>query len=101
MAQLRIEQIPVLSDNYVYLVHEPRAGATGVVDPAVAGPVLERLADHGWKLDWVLSTHHHADHTSGNLELKKATGCRVAGARADAARIPGIDLELAEGDRFR
>jgi hydroxyacylglutathione hydrolase len=101
MAQLTIEQIPVLSDNYVYLVHEPLAGATGVVDPAVAGPVLERLAERGWKLDWILSTHHHSDHTGGNLELKKATGCRVAGARRDAARIPGIDLELAEGDRFR
>jgi hydroxyacylglutathione hydrolase len=101
MAQLRIEQIPVLSDNYVYLVHEPRAGVTGVVDPAVAGPVLDRLGNHGWKLDWILSTHHHADHTGGNLELKKATGCQIAGPKADAARIPGIDLGLGEGDRFR
>jgi hydroxyacylglutathione hydrolase len=101
MSQLEIEQIPVLNDNYVYLAHEPGAGVTGVVDPAVAGPVLERLAARGWKLDWILSTHHHADHTGGNLELKEATGCRVAGAKADEARIPGIDLKLAEGDRFK
>jgi hydroxyacylglutathione hydrolase len=101
MAQLQIEQIPVLSDNYVYLVHEPQAGVTAVVDPAVAAPVLDRLGAQGWKLDWILSTHHHADHTGGNLELKKATGCQIAGPKADAARIPGIDLRLAEGDRFR
>jgi hydroxyacylglutathione hydrolase len=101
MAQLQIEQIPVLSDNYVYLVHEPRAGMTAVVDPAVAPPVLDLLGAHGWRLDWILSTHHHADHTGGNLELKRATGCRIAGAAADAARIPGLDLGLAEGDRFR
>jgi len=101
MAQLEIEQIPVLSDNYVYLVHEPRAGVTGVVDPAVAAPVLERLRAHAWTLAWILSTHHHADHTGGNLELKQATGCRIAGPKADAARIPGIDLGLAEGDRFQ
>ena len=100
MADLEIEQIPVLSDNYVYLVHEPAAGVTGVVDPAVAGAVLERLAARGWKLDWILTTHHHADHTGGNLELKRATGCKIAGARKDARRIPGIDLELAEGERF-
>jgi hydroxyacylglutathione hydrolase len=100
MAQLEIEQIPVLSDNYVYLVHEPRAAVTAVVDPAVAEPVLKRLAARGWKLDWILSTHHHADHTAGNLELKQATGCRVAGAKKDEARIPGIDLKLAENDRF-
>ena len=101
MAQLKIEQIPVLSDNYVYLLREPQAGITAVVDPAVAAPVLERLGVHGWKLDWILSTHHHVDHTGGNLELKDETGCRIAGPKADAARIPGIDLGLAEGDRFR
>jgi hydroxyacylglutathione hydrolase len=100
MTQLEIEQIPVLSDNYVYLVHEPQAGVTAVVDPAVAAPVLERLRQRGRTLDWILSTHHHADHTGGNLELKQATGCRIAGARKDAARIPGIDLGLVEGDRF-
>jgi hydroxyacylglutathione hydrolase len=101
MAQLRIEQIPVLNDNYVYLIHEPQAGVTGVVDPAVAEPVLDRLRVHGWKLDWILSTHHHTDHTGGNLELKQATGCQIAGPKADAARIPGIDRGLAAGDRFR
>jgi hydroxyacylglutathione hydrolase len=100
MAQLEIEQMPVLSDNYVYLVHEPAAGVTGVVDPAVAEPVLARLKAKGWKLDWILSTHHHADHTGGNLELKQATGCKIAGPGKDAARIPGIDLDLVEGDRF-
>jgi hydroxyacylglutathione hydrolase len=101
MAQLQVEQIPVLSDNYVYLIHEPRAGVTAVVDPAVAAPVLERLRARGWQLAWILSTHHHVDHTGGNLELKQATGCRIAGPKADAARIPGIDLGLAEGDTFR
>jgi hydroxyacylglutathione hydrolase len=101
MAQLQIEQIPALSDNYVYLVHEPQAGITAVVDPAVAAPVLDRLGVRGWKLDWILSTHHHADHTGGNLELKRATGCQIVGPQSDAARIPGIDLGLAEGDRFR
>jgi hydroxyacylglutathione hydrolase len=101
MAQLQVEQIPVLSDNYVYLIHEPRAGVTAVVDPALAAPVLERLRARGWQLAWILSTHHHVDHTGGNLELKQATGCRIAGPKADAARIPVIDLGLAEGDTFR
>jgi hydroxyacylglutathione hydrolase len=101
MAKLEIEIIPVLSDNYVYLLHEPDAGITGVVDPAVVEPVMARLAAKGWSLDWILSTHHHADHTGGNLELKEKTGCRIAGPGKDKARIPGIDLELVEGDRFR
>lgn len=41
MSELVIHQIPVLSDNYLYLAHEPATGAIAVVDPAVSGPVLK------------------------------------------------------------
>ncbi len=101
MTSLNVEIIPVLSDNYVYLIHETGAGATGVVDPAVAEPVLSRLQEKGWSLDWILSTHHHADHTAGNLEIKQETGCRIVGPAAERERIPGIDVAVGEGDRFQ
>ncbi|MCW5730781.1 MAG: hydroxyacylglutathione hydrolase [Alphaproteobacteria bacterium] len=97
---LIIEQIPVLSDNYVYLLHEPEAQATAVVDPAVAEPVLERLEARGWQLTHILNTHHHGDHVGGNLALKRATGCTIVGPRADRARIPGIEVEVGEGDVY-
>jgi hydroxyacylglutathione hydrolase len=97
---LEIDVVPVLSDNYCYLLHEPEQGVTAVVDPPAAAPVLERLERAGHRLAWVLSTHHHGDHTAGNLELKEATGCRVAGPAAEREAIPGIDLALGEGDVF-
>ena len=98
MAMLEVIQIPVLSDNYVYLVHAPDSRHTAVVDPAVTAPVLDELARRGWGLTYVLNTHHHWDHVGANLELKEATGCTVVGFRGDAARIPGIDRMVAEGD---
>ncbi|BCX89707.1 hydroxyacylglutathione hydrolase [Methylomarinovum tepidoasis] len=97
---LEIVQIPVLSDNYVYLLHENASGQTAVVDPAEAEPVLAALGQRGWNLDYVLNTHHHWDHVGANLVLKQAAGCRVIGFRGDARRIPGIDVQLAEGDVF-
>lgn len=100
MSQLIIEQIPVLKDNYVYLLREPESGAVGVVDPAVSEPVLARLAAHGWTLTHILNTHHHGDHVGGNLELKRATGCTIVGPRADRERIPGIDVEVGEGEVY-
>lgn len=100
MSELVIRQIPVLRDNYVYLVHDPDQGATGVVDPSVAEPVLRALEETGWRLTHILNTHHHADHTGGNLEIKQATGCVVVGPRADRARIPGIDIEVGEGETY-
>lgn len=100
MTRVVIEQIPVLSDNYVYLAHEAESGATAAIDPAVSEPVLAKLAERGWRLTHILNTHHHHDHTGGNLELKHATGAQVVGARNDALRIPGIDVEVREGDTF-
>ncbi|MDT8287938.1 MAG: MBL fold metallo-hydrolase, partial [Elusimicrobiales bacterium] len=66
MSRLDVHQIPVLSDNYVYLAHCPETGATAVVDPAVAGPVLDAAKAKGWRITHILNTHHHGDHTGGN-----------------------------------
>lgn len=101
MATLEIHQIPVLSDNYVWLVREPASGDCAVVDPAVAGPVQSKLKELGWRLTHILNTHHHNDHTGGNLELKEAWGLTVVGPRADRDRIPGIDIEVSDGETYR
>ncbi len=98
---LEIQQFIALRDNYIYLLHEPASGLTAVVDPSEAAPVKLALDRLGWKLTHILNTHHHNDHTGGNLALKQAYGCIIVGPRADEARIPGIDLALGEGETFR
>ena len=100
MSRLEIHQIPVLSDNYVYLAHCPETGDTAVVDPAVTGPVMDAAKVKGWTITHILNTHHHDDHTGGNLEIKQATGCTIVGPKADQDRIPGIDVEVDEGDSY-
>ena len=101
MSKLEIHQIAVLNDNYVYLAHDTETGSTAVVDPAVSGPVLDVLSAKGWTLTHILNTHHHNDHTGGNLELKQQTGSIVVGPKADAERIPGIDVEVSDGDTYQ
>ncbi len=101
MAQLDIRQIPVLNDNYVYLVREPEQNTVGVVDPAVVDPILAEAERLGWTITHIINTHHHGDHTGGNLEIKKRTGCTIVGPGHDRDRIPGIDVEVNDGDTFR
>jgi hydroxyacylglutathione hydrolase len=101
MAKLEIEQFPCLSDNFGVLIHEPEAGVTASIDAPDAAAILARLEAKGWKLTHLLVTHHHGDHTGGNLALKEATGCTIIGPKAEAERIPGIDVEVGEGDVVR
>lgn len=98
---LDIRQIPVLNDNYIYLVREPSSGAVAVVDPAVPEPVLEEADRLGWTITHILNTHHHGDHVGGNKRIKSATGCTIVGPRADADRIPGIDVQVGDGESFQ
>ncbi|MGZ5043440.1 MAG: MBL fold metallo-hydrolase, partial [Methylobacter sp.] len=80
---LIILTLPVLNDNYIYLIHDPASGQTAAVDPAVAQPVLDALEQKGWRLTMILNTHHHGDHVGGNLELKQKTGCAVIAPLSD------------------
>ncbi len=95
---LQILLIPVLTDNYIYLLHDEASGKTAAVDPALAEPVLAALQEKQWQLNYVFNTHHHSDHVGGNLPLKQATGCKIVGAANDRSRIPGIDIHVVHGD---
>jgi hydroxyacylglutathione hydrolase len=98
MPKLEIEQFACLSDNYAVLIHDPVAGVTASIDAPDARAIMKRLEDKGWTLTHLFITHHHGDHTGGNLQLKEATGCTVVGPKEEAERIPGIDVEVSEGD---
>ncbi len=98
---IEVVRIPVLSDNYVWLVHEPESGETMVVDPAVAAPVLAKAEELGWKITQIWNTHWHPDHTGGNAEIKAATGCIITGPEAEFARIPTLDVQVKGGDMVK
>lgn len=99
LQQAELVQIPARRDNYIYLLRDEALGVTAAVDPADAPPVLDALKERGWRLDLILATHHHNDHIGGIEKLKEATGCIVTGFDHDAARIPGIDRRMEEGER--
>ncbi|HLI12250.1 MAG TPA: hydroxyacylglutathione hydrolase [Alphaproteobacteria bacterium] len=101
MPALEIDLVPCLKDNYAYLLRDPATEATGVVDPSEAEPVLRALDRRGWRLTYILNTHHHPDHTGGNRALKAKTGAIVVGPKPDRARIPEIDVALDDGERYR
>jgi hydroxyacylglutathione hydrolase len=95
---MEVVAVPVLTDNYVWLIHNPATGETAALDPSVAQPVLNAVAMKGWRLTQVLNTHWHPDHTGGNEDIQAATGATIT-APAEAERVSKVDRVVAEGDR--
>lgn len=97
---LELVILPALSDNYTYLLHDSATGATACVDVPEAEPVKAALADRGWTLTEIWLTHHHPDHIGGVDALRASYDAKVTGARADRHRLPLLNREVRDGDRF-
>ena len=94
-----IELFLCRSDNFGVLLHDRATGRTAAIDAPEAAAVEAALARRGWRLTDLLITHHHDDHIEGIEALKASSGCRVVAAKADAHRIPAVDVLVEEGDK--
>lgn len=95
---LQARPLPILSDNYAWLLRDEATDARAVVDPADADAVVRAVEAGGGRLDLILLTHHHADHVAGTDAVRERFGCRVIGASSDAHRLPRLDQAVREGD---
>lgn len=97
---MQVNLLPALSDNYIFLLHDPKQNIAAVVDPAEAQLVLRRLEELGAELVTIFNTHHHMDHVGGNRQLlQRFPNARVYGGAEDRGRIPEQEFFLQEGDR--
>lgn len=94
-----VEQFMCRSDNFGVLIHDRQSGETALVDAPEERPILEAIERTGWTPSLLLTTHHHPDHVEANLALKERFGLTIVGPRTEASKIPGIDRQVAEGDK--
>lgn len=97
---IEIVTVPCLKDNYAYLLHDEGSGRTALVDAPETDAIEDALKSRGWTLDEIWITHHHADHIDGVPALRARNGATVTGAAADAGRLPPLDRQVSDGDRF-
>jgi hydroxyacylglutathione hydrolase len=83
------------------MLRDSTTGATAIVDPAEAAPIIEALEKAGGRLDMILLTHHHSDHVAEVDQVRARFNCKVVGAAADRHRLPALDDALREGDTVR
>ncbi|MBG0811060.1 hydroxyacylglutathione hydrolase [Methylosinus sp. H3A] len=96
---VEVVQFNCLADNFGLLLRDEATGAVASIDAPDARAIAAELSRRGWRLTDILVTHHHADHIQGVAGLKDLyPQARVVGPRKDRGRIPGLDLEVGEGD---
>jgi hydroxyacylglutathione hydrolase len=95
---MRIHQLPLLRDNYGYLLVCEKTNEAAILDPSEGEPVLQRVQQENVRLTTILNTHHHRDHTGGNEELLASGKLEVYGHESDQGRIPGLTRGVKDGD---
>ena len=98
---MKITTIPILSDNYSYLIVDKDNKSCSAVDPASPEEIIPFLEKEKLDLKNILNTHYHSDHTAGNLELKEKYKCKIYGPDKEKDQIPGIDITLKENDTLK
>lgn len=93
-----IQQFPVLSDNYAFLVRDQATGQVATIDTPDADAIAGHLDALGWgRLDYILNTHWHPDHTGGNQALKDRFGCTIIGPQ-EVTRVAPLDQVIGPDD---
>lgn len=96
---MEIKRIPVLADNYIFVLLDPEQKIAAVVDPAIAKPVIEYLQSVDARLIAIFNTHHHSDHVGGNRDLaREFPDLCIYGGAEDRGRIPQQQVYLKDGD---
>jgi hydroxyacylglutathione hydrolase len=92
--------VPILKDNYAWLLRDAATGATAIVDPAEGAPCIAAIEAAGGRLDLILLTHHHGDHIAdADMVRARFPGVKMVGASADAHRLPKLDIAVKDGDK--
>ena len=103
----RVLQFACLHDNYGFLLRCAATGVTACIDAPDADEIARRVDAWGGggegdagkgRLDLILNTHWHPDHTGGNEALAARYGALVVGPADEGDRIPGRGRAVAHGD---
>jgi len=96
VTKMKVVPVPVLSDNYAYLVFDETTKVAAAVDPAEPEKVLIAAKAEGVKISTVLTTHHHTDHSGGNKGICEQISDLIVIGADD--RIPNLTRKVSEGD---
>ena len=99
MNDMRVEQIHVgPMQNFVYLLIDEKSMKAMVIDSGwETGPIVLAAARAGVKVEYVVATHGHFDHTETLRELATRLGAKLV---AHEVSPTGPDIRVKDGDKL-
>ncbi|MCA1768194.1 MAG: hydroxyacylglutathione hydrolase, partial [Idiomarina sp.] len=95
---MRVHAIKAFDDNYIWAIETNNNDTVIIVDPGEAKPVQQWLEKNNKRIDTILVTHHHYDHTGGIAELINENPCPVIGP--NNPEIKTLTKTVTEGDEL-
>lgn len=113
LKQMQVGQMAV----FAYLIGDKESGEGLVIDPAASVDAIISLAEkNNITIKYIVNTHGHFDHISGNKEMKNKTKAQIIIHQGDADMLgnttsfyyrmfganqsPPADIQVKEGDRI-
>ena len=87
-------------DNYSYIITDSNTDISAIIDPSEVTPIIKKCEELNIKPQYILNTHHHFDHTDGNLELAKKYNAKIVCNNTDKHRIEGAEIFIENGSEF-
>lgn len=99
--KLTLTPVHAFEDNYIWCLTQAGHESMVVIDPGDAEPVVALAKQANKRINDILITHHHWDHTDGIESLLQIwPDANVYGPADEAMKIPELTHPLAEGDRL-
>jgi len=90
------KQIKYRGDNFSYIIADETSREAAIVDPSLNQDVLMKsIKDQKLKLNYIIDTHGHGDHTAGNDDLKRASGAQIVAHKISDVKK---DVSVEDGD---
>ena len=93
------KQVKYRGDNFSYIIADETTKEAAIVDPSYNQDTLMMfIKDQKLKLNYIINTHGHGDHTAGNEDLKRAFGAKLVAHKLSQVKK---DVSVDDGDTLK
>ena len=99
---MTIKQIKVGFDNFSYVIYCQKTKKAAIIDPGYdASNVIKFISSNNLKLEYIINTHYHSDHSSENKRVKNYfPTAKIVTSKVDGQRLV-LKVDIYVRDKYK